>query len=144
MCNAVQYSFKCITHVNFHSVDFTFILNGPLRNIKSRFHCVSLSASGFEHELTTKQAVMVKLSLSMPWRQGMWSRFIASLILNLRARHIEFSTLFCSQSPRPHPRQITCDSYWIEGWLGFRDGCTFMKRKISCPCRDLNPGPSNL
>jgi len=39
MFNAVQYSFKCITHVNFHTVDFTFILNGPLRNIKSRFHC---------------------------------------------------------------------------------------------------------
>ena len=72
-------------------------------------------------ELTTKQAVMVKLSLSMSWRQGVGSTFMAPLILNLRARHFEFSTSFCSQSLRPHPRQITCDSYWIEGWLGSRD-----------------------
>jgi hypothetical protein len=26
----------------FHLLDFTFILNGPFRNVNSRFHCTSL------------------------------------------------------------------------------------------------------
>jgi hypothetical protein len=28
--------------INFHFHDFTFMLNGPFRNVKSRFHCTNL------------------------------------------------------------------------------------------------------
>jgi len=38
---------KCYK-INFHSLYFTFILNNPLRKLKSRFHFVGLQAIGFE------------------------------------------------------------------------------------------------
>jgi len=43
MFNAVQhYSsvFNFVSYVQFHFLDFTFILNGLLKNVKCRFHCI--------------------------------------------------------------------------------------------------------
>jgi hypothetical protein len=34
--------------------------------------------------------------------------------------------------------------YWIGDWVGSRTGLDVLeKRRISCPCRDSNPGPSS-
>jgi hypothetical protein len=46
------------------------------------------------------------------------SRGVAPLILNLRARHIVWSMSCCSQSPCPHPGEITFDTHRIGGWVG--------------------------
>jgi len=40
-----------VLKINFHSLDFIFILNNPLRKLKSRFHCVGLQAIGFEERV---------------------------------------------------------------------------------------------
>jgi len=37
-----------VLKINFYSLDFTFILNNPLRKLKSRFHCIGLQAVGLE------------------------------------------------------------------------------------------------
>ena len=43
--DAVQ---KYVSKINFHSVAFTFIVNGPFRKVKSGFHHVSLLASSMD------------------------------------------------------------------------------------------------
>jgi hypothetical protein len=63
-------------------------------------------------QLTTKQAEMEKLLLSTKLRLGGGSRHIAPLILNLMARHIEWSMSCCSQSS--HPPQ--CGNHLISGF----------------------------
>jgi hypothetical protein len=37
-----------VLKINYYSLDFTFIVNNPLRKLKSRFHCIGLQATGLE------------------------------------------------------------------------------------------------
>jgi hypothetical protein len=50
--------------------------------------------------------------------------------------------LMVSFTPRPlYPRNRARGTHWIRGWVGPR-ACleAVKKRKISCPCRESNPG----
>jgi hypothetical protein len=61
----------------------------------------------------------------VPVLPGGGSRGIAPRILNLGARHIEWSTSCCIQSSCPHPGEITSDINGMGGWVGSRASLMF-------------------
>ena len=81
---------------------------------------------------------MVKLSLSTKWRPGEGSRGIVPLILNLRARHVWWTSC-CSQSPHPHPGEISSDTNGIGGWVGSRTSLMFWEENSLTPNRIRTP-----
>jgi len=84
-----------------------------------------------------------ELSLLTPWRYIIcrWSGGITPLNLNLSTRWrwvVKLTSwLFYSHKRAPVPN-------WTEGWTGpkWQSG-RFRRKKISCPCQDLKPRPSN-
>jgi hypothetical protein len=85
--------------------------------------------------------VKVKLSLinSAPCHKDIWGRgSIASLFFTLGLGY---------EWPASCPEHFTPwgmrpSTHWIGGWVGSRAGLgTVEKKKISCPCWELNPSP---
>jgi hypothetical protein len=60
-------------------------------------------------------------------------RGIATLILNLRARHIVWSVSCCSQSPSPHHGETTSDTYRKGGWVNWNWSHVLRREKSLAP-----------
>jgi len=87
-------------------LDFTFNLICPLMKVKSVFQCASLLASGLEEgwrslTIVGEDHYMFSDQASYTVDNKTGSRGMAPLILNLKARHIDWSTSCCSQSSCP-------------------------------------------
>jgi len=82
---------------------------------------------------------MVKLSPSMKWGPGQGSRGIAPLILNLRARHSEWSNSCCRNSPSLALGKLPLNTHWIGCWVGSRADVMFWKEKNLLPMLEFEP-----
>jgi len=85
--------------------------------------------------LTAKQTVRVVHEMKVRWG----SSGIAPLILYLRARHIVWSMSCCSQSPCPHPEEITSDTHHIGGWASQSWSDVLRREKSIAPEGIRNP-----